>query len=103
MFNPLGILFLFPDLMERTIDQHKRWLGWGLMAAGLFGLWGCEGETTVEKATEDGIFLLGNSAEPKGLDPHIVSGVLENNIISALSRMRAAWPLFVSSIYILEF
>jgi oligopeptide transport system substrate-binding protein len=45
---------------------------------------GCEGETAVEEATRKGIFLMGNSAEPKGLDPHIVSGVLENNIISSL-------------------
>ena len=70
--------------MERTIDQHKRWLGWGLLAAGLFGLWGCEGESTVEKATREGIFLMGNSAEPKDLDPHIVSGILENNIITSI-------------------
>ena len=27
---------------------------------------------------------MGNSAEPRGLDPHIVSGVLENNIIRSL-------------------
>ena len=27
---------------------------------------------------------MGNTAEPKGLDPHIVSGVLESNVIRAL-------------------
>ena len=27
---------------------------------------------------------MGNAAEPRGLDPHIVSGVLENNIIRGL-------------------
>ena len=27
---------------------------------------------------------MGNTAEPRGLDPHIVSGVLENNIIRGL-------------------
>ena len=45
---------------------------------------GCESETAVDKATREGILLMGNTAEPKGLDPHIVSGVLENNIISSL-------------------
>jgi oligopeptide transport system substrate-binding protein len=70
--------------MESEKDQHKRWLGLGMLAAGLLYLGGCDKETTVEKATREGIFLIGNAAEPKGLDPHIVSGVLENNIISSL-------------------
>ena len=55
-----------------------------LLASILLLQTGCEGETTVDKATREGIFLMGNSAEPKDLDPHIVSGVLENNIISSL-------------------
>ena len=32
----------------------------------------------------DGILIMGNSGEPKGLDPHIVSGVLESNVIRSL-------------------
>ena len=43
-----------------------------------------EGETAVDRATREGILIMGNTSEPKGLDPHIVSGVLESNIISAL-------------------
>lgn len=35
-------------------------------------------------ASRDGILIMGNSGEPKGLDPHIVSGVLESNIIRSL-------------------
>ncbi len=48
------------------------------------GLLGCGGETAVEKANRDGILIIGNSSEPKGLDPHIVSGVIENTIIRSM-------------------
>ena len=44
----------------------------------------CSERTAVEQATEEGILIIGNTSEPKGLDPHIVSGVLESNIIRAL-------------------
>jgi len=44
----------------------------------------CQKESQVDKATREGILIVGNSNEPKGLDPHIVSGVLESNILRAL-------------------
>lgn len=44
----------------------------------------CQKESQVDRATREGILLIGNSSEPKGLDPHIVSGVLESNILRAL-------------------
>ncbi|MBC7979853.1 MAG: peptide ABC transporter substrate-binding protein [Armatimonadetes bacterium] len=44
----------------------------------------CQKESQVEKATREGILLLGNSSDPKSFDPQVVSGVLENNIIRAL-------------------
>lgn len=44
----------------------------------------CQKESQVDKATREGILLVGNSNEPKGLDPHIVSGVIEANILRAL-------------------
>ena len=47
-------------------------------------LWSCESRSSVEVASEEGILIMGNSGEPKGLDPHIVSGVLENNVIRSL-------------------
>ncbi len=53
-----------------------------LLLAGLVP--SCDRESAVDKATREGILIMGNSAEPKDLDPHIVSGVLENNIISSL-------------------
>lgn len=42
------------------------------------------GPPETEKAAREGILLFGNGTEPKGLDPHIVTGVPENHIISAL-------------------
>lgn len=50
----------------------------------LLCLAGCQRETQVEKANQEGILLFGNSNEPKGLDPQIVTGVLESNILRAL-------------------
>lgn len=38
----------------------------------------------MDLATREGILLVGNASEPKGLDPHIVTGVLESNILRAL-------------------
>jgi oligopeptide transport system substrate-binding protein len=56
-----------------------------LLILALFPLLGsCQKESQVDQATREGILLLGNSGEPKGLDPHIVSGVLESNILRAL-------------------
>jgi oligopeptide transport system substrate-binding protein len=45
---------------------------------------GCEDGTPVAKATREKILIVGNANEPKGLDPHIVSGVIESNILRAL-------------------
>ena len=44
----------------------------------------CESKSDIARANEEGILVVGNSNEPKGLDPHLVSGVHESNIISAL-------------------
>ncbi|MDB4538189.1 ABC transporter substrate-binding protein, partial [Akkermansiaceae bacterium] len=44
----------------------------------------CERRSDIEIANEQNILIIGNSNEPKGLDPHLVSGVLESNIIRAL-------------------
>jgi oligopeptide transport system substrate-binding protein len=46
---------------------------------------GCgERETAVDAATRDGIFLLNNGAEPRDLDPHVVTGMPENRVIKGL-------------------
>jgi oligopeptide transport system substrate-binding protein len=50
------------------------------LLSSLFFLLGCGGN----KADSSNILILGNGSEPRGLDPHIVTGVTENNIITAL-------------------
>ncbi len=44
----------------------------------------CKTQSNIAEANDAGILIIGNSSEPKGLDPHLVSGVLESNIIRAL-------------------
>ncbi|MBD3346058.1 MAG: peptide ABC transporter substrate-binding protein, partial [Chitinivibrionales bacterium] len=41
-------------------------------------------ETAVQKGITEQVLHLGNGAEPQDLDPHIVTGVPEHNIIAAL-------------------
>ena len=47
---------------------------------------GCRdrGETRVDRALRDRVLHLGNGTEPQDLDPHLVTGVPEHNILSAL-------------------
>ncbi|MDB4317618.1 hypothetical protein N9999_02370, partial [bacterium] len=53
----------------------------GLIALGLACLFtSCRTQSNVAEANEQGILIVGNSNEPKGLDPHLVSGVHESNI-----------------------
>ena len=57
----------------------------GFIVFGLsFLLTSCRRQSNIEEANDAGILIIGNSNEPKGLDPHLVSGVLESNIIRAL-------------------
>ncbi|MDB6077921.1 MAG: bacterial extracellular solute-binding protein family 5 middle, partial [Akkermansiaceae bacterium] len=50
----------------------------------LLGLVGCQKETDVAKANREKILLVGNSTDPKSLDPHLVTGVIESNIIRSM-------------------
>jgi oligopeptide transport system substrate-binding protein len=54
------------------------------LTLGALGATGCGEKAPIDQATADGILIRGNASEPKGLDPHLVSGVLEDNIIRAL-------------------
>lgn len=54
------------------------------IAAASLCLLSCQKESQVEKATREGILILGNSGEPKSFDPQVVTGVLESNINRAL-------------------
>jgi oligopeptide transport system substrate-binding protein len=55
-----------------------------LLLSGLLTLTSCQDETPVERANREAILLIGNGDEPKGIDPHLVSGVIEGNIIRAI-------------------
>ncbi len=65
-----------------TMKRPFAWIASLLLA---FTLAAC-GERTrdVDTAIEEGILLVGNGSEPKGLDPHLVTGVTENQIIQSL-------------------
>lgn len=55
------------------------------LAAGALFAAGCgKRETQVQVATREQIMLVGNGGEPQDLDPHIITGVPENNIVSTL-------------------
>ena len=55
----------------------------GLLLFSLFSS-SCSRETKVERATREKILLLGNGAEPKALDPHLVASVGDSNILRSL-------------------
>lgn len=44
----------------------------------------CQRETVADRACRERTLLVGNSAEPKALDPQLVTGVPEHKVISAL-------------------
>lgn len=51
----------------------------------LAGLVGCAPEKdTATQAAEAGVLIINNAAEPSGLDPQVVTGLLESRIVSAL-------------------
>jgi oligopeptide transport system substrate-binding protein len=75
------------EIMPRLIHPQLRKLNHPAAALGLcLLLSGCgdDSDTIASRAADDGILIMGNTNEPQGLDPHIVSGVLESNIIRAL-------------------
>jgi oligopeptide transport system substrate-binding protein len=60
--------------------------GWHLMVAALsFLITGCsKRESPVQQATRAGIMIVGNGAEPSTLDPQIITGIPERNIVCTL-------------------
>ena len=66
----------------RTIAFPLVGLAIGLTLLILFGC--AKRERAVDIAVREGVLLLNNGTEPSGLDPHRVTGVPENNIISSL-------------------
>lgn len=55
------------------------------MAVTCLALLACgDGESNVTTGNRDGILHFGNGSEPQGLDPHVVTGIPESHIVSAL-------------------
>jgi ABC-type transport system substrate-binding protein len=71
-----GAVVMFPRVTFRRLHL--------IYAPFLLFIASCQRESQVDRATREEILLVGNSNEPKGLDPHIVSGVLEANILRTL-------------------
>lgn len=71
--------------MTRAPFAHTLKAALALALLTLTGLTGCmRRETPVDIGIRDQILHLGNLSEPKDLDPHLVTGVSEHNVISAL-------------------
>lgn len=69
--------------------QHIRIFlkGLVLLLAATSGVAGCGPDPTkAEQAAADGVLLVGNGAEPDTLDPHLLVGIPEANIVSALGE-----------------
>ena len=65
-----------------TLRQSLRLLALGILGLMLASCGSREKESDI--AARQGILLIGNGSEPKGLDPALQTGVPENHIISAL-------------------
>ncbi len=80
--------------IAKTKKFLKMWPLLGFAAWLLFSSFGCgKKERPTIIAARNGILLFNNGTEPKGLDPHIVTGVPENHIISALLEGLIAYHL----------
>lgn len=65
----------FPSIFRRLL----------FVLLGVLWLAGCsKRETLVDRATRDGIMLVGNGAEPSDLDPQTITGIPERNITAAM-------------------
>ncbi|MGJ8657135.1 MAG: peptide ABC transporter substrate-binding protein [Akkermansiaceae bacterium] len=51
-----------------------------------FSLCYCKSESTLDNYTKEKILIVGNSNEPAGLDPQVVTGVIESTIIRATNE-----------------
>ena len=56
----------------------------------VFLLAGCDTRTSVERAQEDGILIVGNNTEPQSFDPHVATSVSDFKIINAVMEGAAA-------------
>ena len=61
---------------------------WRALVPLLLGLGACSAdfESNVDSGTRDKVLHVGNGAEPQDLDPHVVTGIPEHNLIIALNE-----------------
>lgn len=78
----IGELAIGPDAFRATLSRSLRALCVVMLCVTAIACGGRDRE--VDGAAKSGILLYGNGAEPKSLDPHLVTGVPENHIISSL-------------------
>lgn len=63
----------------------NKFLSIGILVISALFLVACgDRETAVDTATREGILLMNNGAEPRDLDPHVVTGMPENRVIKGL-------------------
>lgn len=71
--------------MIRPRSDWQRVAALVVCVAAVVSVAGCGArETRAGKASVEGVLLVGNGAEPQELDPHLVSGVPEHRLLSAL-------------------
>ena len=56
---------------------------------------GCDTRTSVERAQEAGVLIVGNNAEPQSFDPHIATSVSDFTWIYALMGIPGMTPFFI--------
>ncbi len=69
---------------DRFCSIHKLPVFFILILSLIFASCGGESKNNVTEGIKDQILHMGNGTEPQGLDPHVVTGVQEFNIIVAL-------------------
>ena len=69
-----------PGMLRRVMPRCL----WMIPAISCLFLAACQKETQVARANREGILLVGNTAEPKALDPQLVTGAIESKIITSL-------------------
>ena len=67
------------------MKKHFKWSHLLIFLPLVTILSGCaECEDAVLRAAREGVFLINNGAEPRDLDPHVVTGMPENRVIKSL-------------------
>ena len=75
------------DPMKKSLSNlfRRSLAGPALLLGSLFAVTACgPSESAVDRATSEGVLLFDNGAEPRALDPHLVTGMPEHRVIRSL-------------------